>query len=85
MTSTLAGVPADGSTDYLRVLAFRMLSVSMCAAQQLVWRLANGSPVVLFRSLLSADYVQELMKLPPCLYDEVTAAVMRLGLNCIAV
>ena len=85
MTSTLSAVPADGSTDYLRVLAFRMLSVSMCAAQQLVWRLATGSPTVLFRSLLSADYVQEFMKLPPCLYDEITTAVLRLCLNCITV
>ena len=47
-----------------------MLSVSLCAAQQLIWSIGAGSPFVLFRTL--AGGVQELFDLPTCLHDQLT-------------
>ncbi|CAE7735354.1 unnamed protein product [Symbiodinium sp. CCMP2592] len=70
LSSCLPGLPDDAHTDAIRSLAFRMLSVSLCAAQQLIWSLGAGSPFVLFRTL--AGGVQELFDLPRCLRDQIT-------------
>ncbi|CAE7189583.1 unnamed protein product [Symbiodinium microadriaticum] len=70
LSSCLPGLPDDAHTDAMRSLAFRMLSVSLCSAQQLIWSIGSGSPFVLFRTLAAG--VDELFQLPKCLYDELT-------------
>ena len=74
MSSDLLGLPAKNCTEAMRALAFRMLSVGCCAAQQLIWRLATSSVVVLFRSL--QDGAAAIKDMVPCLHDQLTRAIL---------
>eukprot|EP00439_Symbiodinium_sp_Y106_P043827 s165_g5.t1 len=53
-----------------------MLSVGCCAAQQLIWRLATSSVVVLFRSL--QDGAAAIKDMVPCLHDQLTHVILSL-------
>ncbi|CAE7236522.1 unnamed protein product [Symbiodinium sp. CCMP2456] len=79
MQSAMAGLPAIGCYEAMRVLAFRMLSVAACSSRQLIWHMVSGSPVALFRTLQREQ--DEKFALPFCLQDELTISVMALYHN----
>ena len=68
--SEVQGMPAHGKTSAMKVLTFRMLSRSLCAAHQLVMCYGKGCPAMLFGVLKGR--VDELLELADCLRDELT-------------
>ena len=79
MQSAMAGVPAIGCHEAMRALAFRMLSVAACSSHHLIWHMAAGSPVALFRTLRHGE--DGLLAMPHCLFDELTTTVLALYHN----